>query len=259
MPDRGAVRVAATAVALALMAPAAVLAADEPVDLELVLAVDISGSVDEVEASLQRQGYVAALADPRVVEAVQFGPLGRIAVTYVEWAGAPHQRTVVDWMLVEDQAGAGALSAAVAEAPMTIGRWTSISGAIDYSAALFDDNGFEGTRKVIDISGDGYNNSGRPPMTARDEAVARGITINGLPIMNDRPNPWGSPPPADLDLYYERFVIGGPGAFTLVAQDFETFGAAILNKLILEIAGLTPDDREAWTAPTDPPEADGGS
>jgi hypothetical protein len=164
---------------------------------------------------------------------------------------------VVDWTLIGDAQSANAFSAAIAEAPLTTARWTSISGAIDYSATLFDGNGFVGARRVIDVSGDGYNNSGRPPMIARDEAVAAGITINGLPILNDHPNPWGSPPPSDLDLYFERFVIGGPGAFVIVARNFEAFAEAILNKLITEIAGTTPPAPALRTASRLPPAARG--
>ena len=122
-------------------------------------------------------------------------------------------------------------------APFASARWTSLSGAIDYSATLFAGNGFEGVRQVIDISGDGVNNRGRPPVLARDQAVAAGITINGLPILNDRPNPWGGAAPIDLDRYYEENVIGGPGAFYIAARDFDDFAAAILSKLIREIAG----------------------
>jgi hypothetical protein len=219
------------------------IAEDVPVDLELVLAVDISGSVDELEAQLQREGYIAALRHPHVIEAIQGGMFRRIAVTYVEWAGDHHQRTMLDWTLLEDAAGAHGFADALAETPLMTAHWTSISGAIDYAAALFDNNGFEGVRRVIDISGDGYNNRGRRLELARDEAVAAGITINGLPIVNDRPNPWGGSPPKDLDLYYEERVIGGSGAFIVVAKDYTAFASAILSKLLLEIAGATPSAR----------------
>ena len=216
----------------------AVLAQERPVDLELVLAVDISGSVDEEEAALQRDGYVTALVDDRVVSAMGGGPFGAVAVTYVEWAGEDHQRVVVPWTLIGSREEAERFSGAIGAAPLSTARWTSLSGAIDHAATLFDGNGFEGVRRVIDISGDGVNNRGRPPSLARDEAVAAGITINGLPILNDRPNPWGGPAPIDLDRYYEENVIGGPGAFYIAARDFDDFAAAILSKLIREIAGL---------------------
>ena len=233
-----------TALIAALLAAPCLPAAaeDVPVDLELVLAVDISGSVDELEAQLQREGYIAALRHPHVIEAIQGGMFRRIAATYVEWAGDHYQRTMLDWTLLEDAAGAHGFADALAETPLMTAHWTSISGALDYSAALFEGNGFEGVRRVIDISGDGYNNRGRRVELARDEAVAAGITINGLPIVNDRPNPWGGSPPKDLDLYYEERVIGGPGAFIVVAKDYTSFASAILSKLLLEIAGATPSE-----------------
>jgi hypothetical protein len=227
-----------------IAAPGVPAAAQEvPVDLELVLAVDISGSVDEVEALLQREGYIAALRHPQVIEAIQGGMFGGIAVTYVEWAGDHYQRTMLDWSLLDGADSAYAFADALAETPLLTAHWTSLSGAIDYAVPLFDENGFEGFRRVIDISGDGHNNRGRPVEHARDEAVATGITINGLPIVNDRPNPWGGRPPINLDLYYEQRVIGGPGAFMVVAEDYTAFASAILSKLLLEIAGETPPSR----------------
>jgi hypothetical protein len=218
-------------------------AEDLPVDLELVLAVDISGSVDAFEARLQREGYIAALRHPRVIEAIKGGMLGRIALTYVEWAGDDYQRTLLDWTVIQDAATAFAFADALAEAPLISGQWTSLSAAIDYATRRFDGNGFKGVRRVIDISGDGYNNRGRPVEAARDQAVAAGITINGLPIMNNRPNPWGSLPPKDLDHYFKDRVIGGPGAFIVVAKDYTAFASAILSKLLLEIAGDEPSAR----------------
>ncbi len=223
-------------------------AEDLPVDLELVLAVDVSGSVDEVEAKLQREGYIAALHHPRVIEAIRAGMLGRIAVAYVEWAGVEFQRTLLDWTLIQDQQSAAAFADALAEAPLIRQRWTSISAAIDYAVPLFDRNGFKGLRRVIDISGDGYNNRGRPAEQARDDAVTAGITINGLPIINNRPNPWGGLAPQDLDRYYEERVIGGPGAFIVVAKDYSAFASAILSKLLLEVAGEQPSPRTLATA-----------
>ena len=217
------------------------------VDLELVLAVDVSGSIDEDEARLQRDGYVAAIVDPRVVAAIRSGVLGRIAVIYFEWAGERWQEPVVGWRLIHDRASAGAFAAELDRTPISVGPWTSISSAIDFAVPLFADNGFEGTRRVIDISGDGPNNTGRMAPTARDEAIARGIVINGLPIVNERFNiSWASIP--NLDLYYRNCVIGGPGAFIVVAEDFRAFAKAIRRKLILEIAGLFPG-RHAPPAP----------
>jgi hypothetical protein len=224
--------------ATALATPAG--ASDElPVDLELVLAVDVSGSVDEVEANQQRQGYIEALRDPLVHRAIEQGAHQRIAVTYVEWAGANFQQTVVGWTLLDGPAACERLAAMLAEAPIGRGRWTSISGAIDYAVPLFDGNGYAGERRVIDISGDGTNNNGRPVEDARWDALERGIVINGLPILNDRPQPFGMPTPRQLALddYYERWVIGGPGSFMVAATDFDDFRRAVLAKLVREIAG----------------------
>jgi hypothetical protein len=220
----------------ALPAPAS---AALPVDLELVLAVDVSGSIDEEEANLQRDGYVAAIADPRVVAAIRSGMLGRIAVTYFEWAGEGWQSPVIGWRLIRDAASARAFAAELTATPINVGPWTSIGSAVDYAVPLFAANDFEGTRRVIDISGDGPNNSGRMAPAARDNAVRKGVIINGLPIMNDRFN-ISRPPLPHLDLYYKKCVIGGPGAFIVVAQNFGDFARAIRRKLILEIAGLSP-------------------
>ncbi len=210
------------------------------VDLELVLAVDVSGSVDIEEAKLQRQGYVSALVDPAVISAIEGGYQGAIAVTYLEWAGSHHKSVVAEWAVIEDEASARAFAAAIGEAPITSGLWTSISGAIEFAMPMFDQNGYEGSRRVIDISGDGANNDGRLVTLARDDAVAARVTINGLPIVNDRPNPFGWRQIPDLDLYYRNCVIGGMGAFIVVAEGFEDFAAAIRKKLIFEIAGTAP-------------------
>lgn len=213
---------------------AAAPAAAVPVDLELVLAVDVSRSVDPDEARLQRQGYVQAFSDMRVIRAIQSGEHGQIAVIYVEWAAASLQFTVIDWTLIKDAASSRAFAGRLSEMPIQSHSRTSISGAIDYSVRLFN-NGFEGERQVIDISGDGRNNEGRPAHLARNDAVARGIVINGLPIVNDRPT-FGFPSDANLDAYYESDVIGGPGSFMIVAHGFEAFAEAVLTKLIREIA-----------------------
>ena len=216
-------------------------AAQTPVDLELVLAVDVSGSVDPDEAKLQRNGYVQALLNPKVQAAIRGGPFGRIGATYVEWSGESYQHIVVAWTELSDPASVERFAVMVAEAPMTTEQWTSISAAIDFVVPLFDNNAFEGMRRVIDISGDGENNRGRPVEEARAAAVARGITINGLPILNDRPNPWGGAAPNDLEGYYRDHVIGGPGAFLVPARDFDAFADAILSKLLLEVSGVQPD------------------
>ena len=214
-----------------------------PVDLELVIAVDVSGSIDIEEARLQRDGYVGAFANAEVIGAITSGMHRRIAVTYIEWAGAQHTRTVIDWTLLDGVASARAFSAKLAEAPLETELWTSISHAIDVSIPKFAENRFDGVRKVIDISGDGPNNQGGPVTNFRDRAVAAGITINGLPIVNDRAGPWGWPAMPDLDLYYAACVIGGNGAFYVVANNFADFARAVRQKLLLEIAGRTPEDR----------------
>lgn len=212
--------------------------ADLPVDLELVLAVDVSGSVDATEAREQRDGYVEAMLDPIVIRAIRSNMIGRIAVTYIEWSGDQSQRTLIGWTLIDGADSARRFAAALAEQPMSSSMWTSISGAIDYAVPLFDGNGIEGLRRVIDVSGDGPNNRGRPVDEARDDAVAKGIVINGVPIFNDRPQPWTIPTPMQLglDVYYKDHVIGGPGAFTVPARSFEDFKTAILDKLVREIA-----------------------
>jgi hypothetical protein len=222
-----------------LLAAGPGLAQELPVDLELVLAVDVSGSVDDVEAHQQRQGYVAALRDPLVHRAIEQGGLQRIAVAYVEWAGSAYQQTVVDWTLLDGPEACERLASQLAEAPLGRGRWTSISGALDYAAGLLEDNGYAGERRVIDVSGDGTNNNGRPVEDARWEVLDKGVVINGLPILNDRPQPFGMPTPRQvaLDDYYERHVIGGPGSFMIVANDFDDFRRAVLAKLVREIAG----------------------
>lgn len=229
--------------------PAAAL----PVDLELVLAVDISGSIDTEEAKLQREGYVAAFVHPEVVRAITGGYHGRIAVAYVEWASAWDQRLVVGWRLIEDPASAEAFAAELAAAPIQIGQRTSISAAIDYALPMFEGNGFEAERRVIDISGDGPNNDGEAIWFARGRADAKGVVVNGLPIINDRPNRWGFPTSPDLDRYYEGCVVTGPGAFVVVAESFATFGEAVRRKLLLEIAGRSPPKgivRSVRAAPT---------
>ncbi len=226
----------ALALVLAAVAARPGVRAAVAVDLELVLAVDVSGSVDYEEGRLQRQGYVAAIVDPKVVAAIRSGILGRIAVSYFEWSGEARQRLVVDWTLIDGEASARAFAIKLFNTPLVIGRFTSISGAIGTAMALFAVSDFEGTRRVIDISGDGPNNVGGLVTGARDAAVAAGLIINGLPIINDRPNIMGYPNLPGLDRYYRKCVIGGPGAFIVVARDRTAFAAAIRRKMILEIA-----------------------
>jgi hypothetical protein len=210
------------------------------VDLELVLALDVSRSMDEEELELQRQGYASAFLHDAVVAAIGSGARGRIAVTMVEWAGSGYQKVIVPWMIVDGADGAARFSRAVLETPKFSFNWTSISGVIDFSRTLFGAGGLHGTRRVIDISGDGVNNHGRPANLARDEAIAMGITINGLVIINDRPTPGGWRPfnQQPLDQHYRENVIGGPGAFVMVAEDFDSFAFAVRNKLVREISGL---------------------
>jgi uncharacterized protein DUF1194 len=204
------------------------------VDLALVLAVDASGSVDQVRFELQKQGYVAAFRHPRVIGAIQSGPAQSIAVIMMQWTGPALQVTAVPWTKISDAASANALADAIARAPRALfSGGTSISGAIDTSMALLFDNPYRAARRVIDISGDGANNRGRSVNQARDEAIARGVGINGLPILAIEP---------DLDRYYKDNVIGGPGAFMIAARDYETFADAILKKLIAEIAAVKPGE-----------------
>ncbi len=229
----------AAAGAAALHAPGRAHA-EEAVDVALVLAVDVSRSIDEDEARLQREGYRNAVASVQVIEAIKAGLMGAIGVAYVEWGGIEYQRTVLPWFRIDGEARAFEWAEMLAQAPRVSLSWTSISGGIEHARRLFAECPWEATRRVIDVSGDGTNNSGRPVTDAREEALATGLTINGLPIVNDRLNPWGGLPAADLDVYYERFVIGGPGAFIVVAEDYTKFAEAILSKLILEIAGTEP-------------------
>ena len=210
--------------------------AQEPVDVVLVLAVDVSRSVDEDEARLQREGYRNAVSDPLVVEAVRGGMIGAIGVAYVEWAGAEYQRLVLPWTRIASPADAFAWATRLDEAPRASLSWTSISGALDFSHRVLAEAPFEGTRRVIDVSGDGVNNSGGAVEAARDRLLADGVTINGLPIMNDRPT-FGRLPPVPLDEYFRESVVGGPGSFVIPAEDFQTFGQAVKRKLIREIAG----------------------
>ncbi|MBO1073124.1 DUF1194 domain-containing protein [Roseomonas marmotae] len=222
--------------------PAPLRAEDqEPVDTLLVLAIDISRSVDDDEAKLQREGYRNGVSDPRVVEAMLGGVLGSIGLAYVEWAGIEYQRLVLPWRRIASQRDAAAWAEALAEAPRNSLSWTSISGALEFSAQVLAQAPFEGIRRVIDVSGDGVNNSGPPPEPVRDRLVAEGIIINGLPIVNDRPT-FGRGPRLALDQYYNDSVIGGTGAFMVVAEDFQSFGVAVRRKLIREIAGL-PGER----------------
>jgi hypothetical protein len=218
--------------ALVLECSAASAAEQRPVDLQLVLAVDASGSVDATRFELQRRGYAAAFADPRILRAIRSGPHRAIAVTLFQWTGPLLQERIIDWTLVEDQSSAEALSAEIGEAPRRLFRGgTAVGAAIDYGAQLFALCPYPAPRRVIDVSGDGANNIGRAAAPARDAAVAAGITVNGLPILAIEP---------ELDRYYRDNVIGGPGSFMIVAASFEHFAEAIREKLVAEIATASP-------------------
>ncbi len=227
--------------AAALMAGAAAPArsADLPVDLELVLAVDVSGSMDIREQRLQRAGYVAALTDPSVLRAIAGGNYRRIAITYVEWAGAAIQYVAVPWRLIDGEPAARNFANSVASIEYNVYRGTSVSGALAFSSGLFAGNGFEGMRRVIDISGDGPNNQGNAVAPIREAIIDNGIVINGLPLLLD-PSQVNAATGNGLDAYYEDCVIGGPGSFMIAVTDVKQFAEAIRQKLILEIAGLEP-------------------
>jgi len=204
-------------------------AADLPVDLELVLAVDASPSIGIPEFFIQRRGYVAAFRDPRLIDAIRAGRYGRVAVTYVEWAGPASQRVVVPWMLIDGAESATGFASLLEAARSYQRLGTSISGALAYAYYSFGDNGFAGERRTIDISGNGPNTVGPPIVPIRDAIVARGVTINGLPLVL-------GPDQASLDNYYRHCVIGGPGAFVVTVERPEAFEAAIRAKLIREVA-----------------------
>src|SRR5215467_931763 len=222
---------------LALLAFGGGVAA-QTTDLLLVLAADVSRSSDLTEFALQRKGYSAAVTDPRVLAVIRGGATGTIAICFVEWSGAGEQNVVADWTVVHDEEDAGGLAAVILAAPRSfIGR-TSISGAIDFAMERFAAAQPHANRRIIDVSGDGTNNSGRPVTDARDQAIASGVTINGLAIVNERPNLGYSAhtqPPGGLPLYYKQNVIGGANAFLIVVQDFNSFADAMANKLAKEI------------------------
>jgi hypothetical protein len=212
------------------------------VDAELVLAVDVSYSMDPEEQALQREGYITALTSREFMQALKQGMNAKVAVTYFEWAGATDQRIVVPWRLIDGPESADAVAAEISRAPYRRASRTSISGALQFSMPLFESSGYRGIRQIIDVSGDGVNNNGLPVTLVRDEVLAKGITINGLPIMLKRPN-YGTMDIDQLDVYYEDCVIGGPGAFVIPIREREKFKEAIRTKLVLEIAGRAPERR----------------
>ena len=246
----GAVRLMLAVLAAAAAFVATAIAA-EPVDLLLVLASDVSRSVDAAKFKLQRDGYIAAISNPRVLEAIRSGPHGRIAVCFVEWSGIGAQKVVIDWTLIDGMKAAQDFISQLDEAQRSFADRTSISGGIDFAMAQLERAPFQSTRRTIDVSGDGTNNSGRDVTAARDDAVAQGVTINGLVILSEQPLSWNADhtnPPGGLEAYYRNNVIGGPNSFVMVAENFNTFGQAILNKLIAEVAATGHQQHATATA-----------
>ena len=218
--------------------------AAERVDLLLVLAADVSGSMDDSKFEFQRSGYAAAFSNPRVIEAIRAGPSGRIAVAFIEWSGILQQKIVIDWMMIGNEETARQFGDRIMEAPRAFARnSTSISAGLDFAMTQLDRAPYEARRRVIDISGDGDNNSGRDIVVARDEAIAKGISINGLVILTEPPSPSNfshTNPAGGLANYYRDNVIGGPGAFVVIAENFNSFGDILVKKLIREIAQAVP-------------------
>jgi uncharacterized protein DUF1194 len=237
-------RLLLVAAALVALAGPATLRAEGPVsvDVELVIAVDISYSMDYDEQALQREGYMGAITSREFLDALAKGVHGKIAITYVEWAGSGDQQIVIPWSIIDGRPAAEAFVARLKEVSIRRAYRTSISGALKFSAGLFKDSGFRGLRRVIDVSGDGTNNQGDLIEPTRDAVVAQGITINGLPIMLKEPVVSMIDIP-NLDIYYEDCVVGGPGAFVVPARSREQFPDAIRKKLVLEVAGVAPSPR----------------
>lgn len=226
---------------LALSLPAPAARAAEPVDLTLILVSDVSRSIDDSEFRMQKDGYNAAFNDPRVLAAIRGGPIGAIAVAYVEFAGAYEVKTVLDWHVISDAASARAFTAEIEAAPRSFWGRTSISAAIDHAMAMLAEAPYEAQRRVIDIAGDGTNNAGRDVNAARDDALAAGVLINGLAIINDHPVSYTFAhvqPPGGLTEWYRQNVTGGAGSFVVEVREFATFGEAMTRKLITEIAAL---------------------
>jgi hypothetical protein len=225
------------AVAIEALVPIVAAAKDGPiaVDVELVLAVDISYSMDPEEQRLQREGYIQAIQSAPFLNAVKNGAYGRIAITYLQWASQQDQDIVLPWTVIDGPESARKVAESLSNAPYRRAQRTSISGAIDTAMRLFNENGFNGVRRVIDISGDGTNNNGRPVTEARDDAIRQGVTINGLPLLL-RPSSWGFNDISNLDEYYEDCVIGGAGSFSIPIKERTQFESATRTKLVLEIA-----------------------
>ncbi|MEM9197405.1 MAG: DUF1194 domain-containing protein [Pseudomonadota bacterium] len=232
------------ALLLPLIAVQTVRAQDAPaydmeVDVELVLAVDVSRSMSPRELEIQRRGYAEALSSDEVIRVIETGMLGRVAIVYIEWAGSFSQRVIVDWTLIDGPEPARAFATKLTSRFDPALRRTSISGGLTFAAGLFADNGYEGLRRVIDVSGDGPNNMGNPVLPVRDAVVAQGIIINGLPLMT-REGMGAQWHLDDLDEYYRHCVIGGPMSFVIPVLDWDEFAAAVKRKLVLELAGRAP-------------------
>ncbi|HEV7252355.1 MAG TPA: DUF1194 domain-containing protein [Mesorhizobium sp.] len=232
-----------TAIAALALASAGTAQAQEPVDVELVLAVDVSLSMSHDELEIQRRGYAEALTDPTVLEAIQSGAHGRIAVTYFEWAGNTSHRVIVPWRIMADEADAREIASQLSANLPTGARRTSISGALEFAGDLLAESGFQGMKRVIDVSGDGPNNQGAPVEGVRDALVEQGVTINGLPLMTR--GGYGSVfDVTELDKYYADCVIGGPAAFMIPVNDWPQFPEAVRRKLVLELADAPPTEEK---------------
>ena len=221
------------------------------VDVELILATDISYSMDMDELAIQREGYAQAIVSKEFLQALKALPNGKIAITYFEWAASSDQKIIIPWRLIDGPETADAVANEIMKTPVRRASRTSISGAINFAMPLFDENPYHGMRRVIDISGDGPNNNGEPVTGPRDAALAKGITINGLPIMVKEPS-YSTMDIDNLDFYYEDCVIGGPGSFVVSIKDREKFKEAIRTKLLLEVAGTTPERRVVPVAEQEP-------
>src|SRR5438270_2061151 len=231
--------------------PLAAKDAAASVDVELILAVDVSYSMDMDELAIQREGYAQAIVSKEFLQALKTGPNGKVSITYFEWAASSDQKIIIPWRVIDGPETADAVANEIMKTPIRRASRTSISGAINFAMPLFDENPYRGLRRVIDISGDGPNNNGAPVTGARDAALEKGITINGLPIMVKEPA-YSTMDIDDLDLYYEDCVIGGPGAFVVSIKDREKFKEAIRTKLVLEVAGRTPELRIVPAAEKEP-------
>jgi hypothetical protein len=221
------------------------------VDVELVLAVDVSYSMDMDELAIQREGYAQAIVSKEFLQALKSLPNGKIAITYFEWAASSDQKIIIPWRVIDGPETADAVADEILKTPIRRASRTSISGAINFAMPLFEANPYKGVRRVIDISGDGPNNNGVPVLGARDAALAKGIVINGLPIMVKEPS-YSTMDIDNLDFYYEDCVIGGPGSFVVAIKDRDKFKEAIRSKLLLEVAGRTPERRVVPVAEKEP-------